>query len=70
MNMTGMGIGMWIFWAVVFIVVVLLIKILISSNNKQISSSSQSPIETLKKRYANGDIDDEEYERRKKELEV
>jgi putative membrane protein len=70
MNMTGMGIGMWIFWVVVFIAVVLLIKILISSNNKQISSSSQSPIETLKKRYANGDIDDEEYERRKKELEV
>ncbi len=55
---------------VVFIVVALLIKILISSNNKQISSSSQSPIETLKKWYANGEIDDEEYERRKKELEV
>lgn len=70
MNMTGMGIGMWIFWVVVFIVVALLIKILISSNNKQISSSSQSPIETLKKWYANGEIDDEEYERRKKELEV
>jgi putative membrane protein len=70
MNMTGMGIVMWIFWVVVFIAVVLLIKILISSNNKQVSSSSQSPIETLKKRYANGDIDDEEYERRKKELEV
>lgn len=70
MNMTGMGIVMWIFWVVVFIAVVLLIKVLISSNNKQISSSSQSPIQTLKKRYANGDIDDEEYERRKKELEV
>jgi putative membrane protein len=70
MDMTGMGIVMWIFWVVVFIAVVLLIKVLISSNNKQISSSSQSPIETLKKRYANGDIDDEEYERRKKELEV
>lgn len=70
MNMTGMGIVMWIFWVVVFIAVVLLIKVLISSNNKQISSSSQSPIQTLKKRYVNGDIDDEEYERRKKELEV
>jgi putative membrane protein len=70
MNMTGMGIGMWIFWVVVFIVVVLLIKILISSNNRQIFNSSQSPIEILKKRYANGEIDNEEYERRKKELEV
>ena len=70
MNMTGMGIGMWIFWVAVFIVVVLLIKILISSNNRQIFNSSQSLIETLKKRYANGEIDDEEYERKKKELEV
>lgn len=34
MNMTGMGIGMWIFWAVIFIVVVLLIRLLIIANNK------------------------------------
>ena len=34
MNMTGMGIGMWIFWVVIFIVAMLLIKILINANNK------------------------------------
>ena len=32
MNMTG--IGMWIFWIIIFVVVVLVIKLLISANDK------------------------------------
>ena len=32
MNMTG--IGMWIFWIIIFVVVVLVIKLLINANDK------------------------------------
>lgn len=33
MNMTGMGIGMWVFWLVIIIVVVFIIKLLINANS-------------------------------------
>ncbi|MBZ9786822.1 SHOCT domain-containing protein [Psychroflexus sp. CAK57W] len=33
------------------------------------NSSTSTPLETLKNRYAKGEIDDEEFEKRKKELE-
>ncbi|MGD2053234.1 MAG: SHOCT domain-containing protein [Gammaproteobacteria bacterium] len=69
MDMTGMGIGMWIFWLIIFIVFVLVVMLLISTGNRQISTSAESPIDILKKRYANGDIDEEKYHSMKKELE-
>lgn len=68
MNTSGMGIAMWIFWVIIFLFVALAIKLLFSANNKQ-TPSSDSPIEILKKRYANGEIDEDEFERRRKELE-
>jgi putative membrane protein len=69
MDMTGMGPGMWIFWLIIFLVLVLIIKLLISTGSGQISTSAESPIEILKKRYANGEIDEEKYQSMKKELE-
>jgi uncharacterized membrane protein len=47
----------------------LIIKLLISAGDRKISTSSESPIEILKKRYANGDIDEQKYHSMKKELE-
>lgn len=69
MDGTGMGLGMWIFWTIIFLVVILVIKLLVSAGNKPISSSPESPIEIIKKRYAKGEIDEEEFNRHRKTLE-
>ena len=57
---------MWIFW-ILLIAVIVFIFMNVSKGNS--SSASESPLEILKKRYARGEIDEEEYERRRKVLE-
>jgi putative membrane protein len=63
-----MGGGYWIlrliFWIIVLIGVVLLIKHLWKGSAKQ----GDSALEILKKRYAKGEINKEEFEEKKKEL--
>jgi len=72
--MTGdglwMGFGggfMWLFWVLIILAIVMLIKA--GGSGASPDTRSESPLEILKKRYANGEIDDEEFQRRKKELE-
>ena len=65
----GMWAGMWIFWIVIIVVVVLVIKILMSGSSGQIDKSKESPIQILDKRYARGEINQDEFESMKKELE-
>ncbi len=68
---SGMFFGggfMWIFWILLIILLVLGIKGL-GGGDSNGSSSNDSPMDILKKRYANGDINEEEFERRRKELE-
>ena len=61
---------MWIFWIVIIAVLVLLIKSLTDSGVRKDSlPADESPLSILKKRYARGEIDEEEFERRKNELE-
>lgn len=57
------GIFMLLFWVLVIIGTVYLIKYL-SQNQKQ----DKSPLDILKERYAKGEIDKEEFEKRKKDL--
>jgi len=73
----GMWFGggyMWLLWIVVPIVVIWAIKSLSgSSGTNDASSNSQnntieSPLDILKKRFANGDIDKAEYNERLDEL--
>ena len=66
---TGMGIGMWIFWIVGIVAVLLVAKLMIVGSSNQSSMISASPLEILKKRYASGEINQEEFESMKKELE-
>lgn len=61
---TGMGFGMLFFWGVLILVVVLLLKALMPGN----STTPENSLEILRKRYANGEISEEEYERMKNEL--
>ena len=69
MNATGMGLGMWIFWLITILIVVLIIKELMGSDNKKTISPPESSLKILEKRYARGEIDKNEFEDMKKELE-
>ena len=68
MNTLGMGIGMWIFWIIVVVTVVLLVKLWIVSVPDRSDKTSESPLEILEKRYASGEVDQDEFKRIKKEL--
>jgi putative membrane protein len=59
---------MWLFWILLIVIVVWAVKAA-SSGGSSSSPREESPMEILKKRYARGEIDDEEFERRRKELE-
>ncbi|MCK5395510.1 MAG: SHOCT domain-containing protein [Gammaproteobacteria bacterium] len=68
MNDFGMGFGMWIFWIISIVVVVFLAKMVIGISSGPSGTDSESPLEILQKRYASGEIDQQEFERIKKEL--
>ncbi|MGM0738689.1 MAG: SHOCT domain-containing protein [Bacteroidota bacterium] len=57
---------MMLFWVVLFIVIILLIVRILMSSDKD--HTGDTALETLKKRYARGEIDKEEFEKRKKDL--
>jgi uncharacterized membrane protein len=62
---------MWIFWLTLFAVVMFLVRSLLFRNMPP-AAGKDSPIDTLKQRYARlhaqGEIDDVEYQRRLREL--
>ncbi len=65
-----MGLG-WIFWVIILAVIIwAVVKIVnTSKNNQQRTSSQETPLEILKKRYASGEISKEQFEQMKKDLE-
>jgi putative membrane protein len=63
----GGGLLMWIFWLVLLLVLIYVLKNIFGSANKR--SSSNEALEILKQRYARGEIDEAEFEQRKKQLE-
>jgi putative membrane protein len=65
---TGYGIGIFglIFWILVIIGLVLLIKYLWESGEAK--REQESALEILKRRYARGDINKEEFEEKKKDM--
>jgi len=61
-NYFGMHFAWWVFWIVIVIIIYYLI-------NKQVKrESSDSPLEILKKRFANGEITKDEFEESKQSL--
>jgi len=54
-------------WGLLFIILIVVIVRLLT-NNKPQKNSGDSSIDILKRRYARGEIDKEEFEKRKKEL--
>tara|TARA_R110002153_G_scaffold18021_7_gene63327 strand:- start:9401 stop:9622 length:222 start_codon:yes stop_codon:yes gene_type:complete len=63
----GMGIGMWLFWLLFIVIIVVIVKFVIG--NGASNASEESPMKLLKARYARGEINDEEFQQRKHELE-
>lgn len=66
---SGMGLGMWAFWILLIVIIVALLRVVGSVFGSPPSPPDKSPMEILKSRYARGEIDEEEFNHRRHELE-
>ena len=64
----GMGFG-WIIGIIILLIILWLAFKVFRPNNEQSSISQKTPLDILKERYAKGEIDKEEFEQRKKDME-
>ena len=67
----GFGFGggfMWLFWILLIVVIVWAVRAM-SSADRNRRGSAKSPLEILQERFARGEIDEEEFERKRKLLE-
>ncbi len=67
-NQGFMGGFMWIFWIAIIVGIILLVKWIVQQNRPGGQQQGENSLEILKKRYARGEIDKEEFERKKKDL--
>ena len=63
---------MWVLWVILLALIVVIIRAVFigitpGKDNKQLQK--ETPLDILKIRYARGEIDEEEFERRRRELE-
>ncbi|WP_372634773.1 SHOCT domain-containing protein [Fodinibius sp.] len=65
-NFFGGGWMMFFWWFLIIVLVVFAIRALIRA--KQNNRSKETPMDILERRYANGEIDEEEFNKRKQEL--
>ena len=71
-GMVSGGLFMWVFWFILLALIVVIIRAVLigitpDKDNKQLQKDT--PLDILKIRYASGEIDEEECERRRRELE-
>lgn len=68
-HMGGFGMGMGLFWLLIFAAIAWIgVSMLSKRQTNKPDSKEESPLEILKKRYALGEIDDGEYQLRKNRL--
>jgi putative membrane protein len=62
--------GMMIFWILVIIGIIFLVKWLVEQGrtDKKTSGGEESALDILKRRYARGEIDKDEFEQKKRDL--
>ena len=70
MDMIGHGLGMGWWWIIGITILVVVIWVIVNRTNQQrsLQKNEQSAIDVLRDRYARGEIDKEEFEKRKKVL--
>lgn len=67
-NMGSMGWWMVLWWVAGIIVLVLLVRLVAGSTGGFSRRDDETPEQILKRRYAKGEIDSEEYQRRLADL--
>jgi len=68
-NMGFMGGGfMWIFWIAVIVGIIFLVRWVVQQSRPVEGKIEESSFELLKRRYARGEIDKEEFEQKKKDI--
>lgn len=68
-SMMGFGmIGITLFWILLIVALVLLVKVLWKSGSGSGRSQEKKPLDILKERYARGEIEKEEFDQRKQDL--
>lgn len=60
---------MWIFWLILIVVIVVVVKAMTGNDTQRDKSQEESPLSILEKRYARGEIDRDEYQQKKRDLE-
>ena len=64
----GGGFGMILFWGVIIAVVVFVMRN--AGNNTEAGEGDKTPLNILKQRYARGEIGKDEFEQKKRDLEI
>ncbi len=67
-NQGCMGGFMWIFWIAIIVGIIFLVKWIVQQSRPDGQQQGENSLEILKKRYARGEIDKEEFEQKKKDL--
>lgn len=60
---------MWIIWILIIVAVVFVLKTMMGNGSSGSGAKSESPLEILQRRYASGEIDEQEFKQKRKQLE-
>lgn len=63
------GVFVWLFWLVLIVLIVVVVRAVAGGTGSNRSGIEETPLEILRKRYARGEIDEEEFNRKRRELE-
>jgi putative membrane protein len=63
-----MGVFMWIFWIAVIVDLFFLVRWIVQQSQPAEQKHGESSLEILKRRYARGEIDRNEFEQKKKDI--
>jgi len=61
------GLFMWVLWLILIVIVIVVVKAFMGGGGR---TTPESPMDILRKRYARGEIDEEEFKRRRRDLET